>query len=578
MKRQILFVFGSQACVPDDPLIAARRLGCETAVFAAQVPCGASAVDRFERVDLNRQESVVEAARSLHRSHPVHAVVGYDDQAVPVVARIAAALDLPGHPVEAAAAAQDKVWMKERLAEAGVPIAAYTLARSEDDAVRWAGERGYPVVVKPVRGSASQGVIRADDEPALRAAYRRLRRIVRAYGLDTGGRSDAQQLVEAYLDGGHEVSAELLVRRGEPRVICLFEKPRLLDGTYFEESIYVTPTRLDPERAGEISELGVRAARALGLENGAAHCELRLTSSGPKVLEIAARVIGGACSRVFRGALGEDIHPYVLRLALGDEIEWPQPAPRAAGAMMLPIPGEGRLVAVTGADRAAQVTGIDDVIVTATPGDLIVPFPEQSCYTGFLTAHADTPEEVTAALELAASRIEMDLEPIGCGTWRADLTAHRDYRPPREHGVRTLEGLTRDEARAVVEPLVAAIHFGEYPEDLALAKARECVDELEAGYRGETGPETWIVADAGIALGSRSGDTCFASCLGVLPEARSTGLGSILLQSAMAIFARQGCRRIEASIDPHNGAMSGLAGRLGFAPVDGRDDASCCTC
>lgn len=584
MKRQVLFVFGSQACVPDDPLIAAQGMGCETAVFSAAVPCGVTAVDRYERVDVRRPQQAVAAARALNRAHSIHAVVGYDDQAVPVVARIADALGLPGHPIEAADAAQDKLLMKERFAAAGIPIAPFTLAEDEDDAVRWAGENGYPVVVKPVRGSASQGVIRAGDEEALRAAYRRLRRIVDDYGIDTGVRGNARQLVEGYLDGGREVSVELLIRDGAAHVVCLFDKPKLLDGTYFEESIYVTPTRLDPPLVEQISDLAVRACTALGLKTGAAHCEVRLTSSGPKVLEIAARVIGGACSRVFRGALGEDIHPYVVRLALGEEIAWPRPRDGASGAMMLPIPGEGRLRAVRGAERAGAVAGIDDVIVTATPGDIIVPFPEQSCYLGFLTARGDSPEAVTATLETAAGRIEMDLDPVGCLTWRGDVGPFLDYRPPERYGIRSLGDLGLDEARDIVVPLVAAIHFGEYPPELSIAKAQACVASIAAGERGETQPGWWLVTGAGVALGSRDGDTCFSSCLGVLPEARGTGLGPVLLKSIMGHFARLGCRHVQALVDPRQPAMNRVVRRLGFALAGDADETneanepSCCVC
>ena len=218
----------------------------------------AELVDRFERVSLDSPDHAVEAARALDTVHPVHAVVCYDDQAVPVVARIAADLGLPGHPIEAADAARDKVSMKRRFEVAGLPIAPYTLADDEDDAVCWADQRGYPVVVKPVRGSASQGVIRADNEVDLREAYRRLRRIVRTYKLDTGGRSDAQQLVESYLDGT-EVSVEMLVQDGSPHVLCVFGKPQPLHGPFFEETIYVTPPDLPQERLKELQDLrGVR--------------------------------------------------------------------------------------------------------------------------------------------------------------------------------------------------------------------------------------------------------------------------------------------------------------------------------
>lgn len=418
MNRHVLFVFGSQASgpqasTPNDPMRAARQLGCRTTVMGPTMACDVAPelLDHYEPVDLHDADAVVAAARALHRVHPIDGVVCYDDEAVAVVARIAADLGLPGHPVEAADAARDKVWMKQRLTAADVPIAPYLLARDEDDAVRWANQTGYPVVVKPVRGSASQGVIRADSEADLRTAYQWLQRIVRRYGLDTGGRSEREQLVEQYLDGG-EASVELLVRDGTPHVLCLFEKPRPLHGPYFEETIYVTPGQLPDEQRRRAEALAVRAARALGLRNGFAHCEIRLSSTGVFVLEVAARVIGGACSRVLGYAIGEDIHACIVRVALGDVFPIPRQQPVAVGAMMLPITGEGRLVAVRGLEQAGQVDAITDVMVCGTPGEVIVSFPEQGCYIGFLTARAATSAAVTAALSEAAERIQLELAPL----------------------------------------------------------------------------------------------------------------------------------------------------------------------
>jgi biotin carboxylase len=418
MDRQILFVFGGQSSGPqgsasNDPLLAARELGYGTAVLGPSRTCNLSPtlLDHYEQIDLRRYDTAVAAARSLHGACAIRAVVCYDDESAPVVARIAVDLDLPGHPVEAADAARDKVTMKQRFMAAGVPIARHTLACDEDDAVRWAADVGYPVVIKPVRGSASQGVIRANDERELRRAYRRVRRIVRDYRLDTGSQSDAAQLVEEYLDGS-EVSVELLVRDGKPHVLCVFEKPQALHGPFFEETIYVTPARLPADQQREVEELAVRAVSALGLRQGFAHCEVRLSSTGTFVLETAARVIGGACSRVLGHALGEDIHRCIIRIALGDAFPIPRQQSVAVGAMMLPVRGEGRLVKVGGMDRAAAIGAIQDVMICATPGETIVSFPEQGCYVGFLTARAETSEAVVKALTEAARRIDLELAPL----------------------------------------------------------------------------------------------------------------------------------------------------------------------
>lgn len=579
MTRQILFVFGNQACVPDDGLLAARQMGCTTTVMGAQLACCMSAelVDRFERVDLRRPDKVVEAARRIHAFEPIHAVVAYDDQGTPLAARIAAALGLPGHPIEAADAARDKVLMKQRFAAAGVPIAPYVLAQDEDDAVRWAGDNGYPVVVKPVRGSASQGVIRADDEAGLRQAYRRLRRIVLENRLDCGDRSDAQQLVEGYLDGA-EYSVELFVRGGVPSVLCVFEKPLPLTGPFFEETIYATPARLAPEEHRQIEDLARRGAVALGLRDGFGHCELRSGSRGMAVLEIGARLIGGACSRVFRYVLDEDIHPYVLRLALGDEVAPPRQAAGAAGAMMLPITCEGTLKAVRGLERARQVPGVKDVILNTSPGEVILSFPEASCYVGFVTAQAASVEDVANALAEASRRIDFEVAPLDCETWFCDIANQRSFRPPAELGIGTLEGHGLEEAEERVVPLVAATYFAEFPPALGREKAEHCLRWFEDGHRGQTDPSTWFTSEGrGVALGSVRDDTCYVSLLGVVPGQRKTGLGEALVRSVMAHFAGKGCSRMEIAVEPRQRGNMAFFRRLGFSPAtcDGHE---CCTC
>jgi biotin carboxylase/GNAT superfamily N-acetyltransferase len=578
MKRQVLFVFGNQACVPGDPLLAAKELDCETMVVGRTIPCGlpADLVDRFERADLKEPDNVVDMVRSFHRFRPIHAVVGYDDQAVPVVARIAKELGLPGNPVESADAARDKVLMKKCFEAAGLPISPFHLAAEEEDAIAWANRTGYPVVIKPVRGSASQGVIRANCKSELRQAYRRLRRIVRNQGLDTGGRSDAEQLVESYIDGD-EYSVELLIQEGEPYAICEFEKPIPLHGPFFEETIYVTPTRLTSERQATIRQLAIEAVKSLELRSGPAHCEIRLSADGPFVLEIGARVIGGACSRVFRHVLDEDIHSYVLRLALGDRIRLPQQKAGAAGAMMLPISGEGRLLSVSGLSNAQNVAGIQDVILTADPGDLIIPFPEQSCYVGFLTAKADTSEAVERALTIAAGAIEMELQPIECECWSRGIDDHRSYEPPAQYKIKTLEDYQFDEARKTVLPIVAAANFGELPPQLSLDEAEKCIRWLEDYNKGQTSPSFWLIADGGAALGSVCDDTCYVSCLSVVPEHRHSGLGTALMRTLMSIFARRGQTRMEVIVDPREPGSSGLFRRLGFA-AEVSGEQTCCAC
>jgi D-alanine-D-alanine ligase-like ATP-grasp enzyme/GNAT superfamily N-acetyltransferase len=567
MPRQILFVLGDHTCVPSDPLQAAHDLGCRSLVFAPQVPgCGAEAglMDQVEVVPAGHPEDAVRLARKYHAGQPLSAVVSYEDGASVTAARIAAGLGLPGHPVAAAVAAVDKPTMKERFTAAGLPIAPYLLAGDEDDAVAFTSQTGYPVVVKPCRGGASQGVIRADDEPGLRRAYRRLRRIVRDYGLDTGGRPNQVQLVEGYLPGG-EVSVELVLDRGRPQVTAVFEKPRLLTGPFFEETVYLTPPRLDPGVQAEARELAVAAAAALGLWHGPAHCELRVCPDGLYLLEVAGRLLGGACARVFRDCLGTDIHPLLLRLAMGEEVDIPVADPaRPAAALMLPVPGEGQLVALHGVDRARRVPGVTDVTEVGCLGDVIVPFPEQACYpVGFIGAAGATHEQVEDALAWASASISVELAPVGCQYWTRPLdAADKAPGPASETGIRLLADLPAAEARDLAVRYVADIMYGELPPDEAHREA-ECTVAREY-QRGELAGV--YLPGQGLMLGFLDGDTGYVCCFGVLPDQRRAGTGSALMAAQLAAFGRAGAVMAKSETDPRLPLGAALLRRSGFTP------------
>jgi biotin carboxylase/GNAT superfamily N-acetyltransferase len=577
-SSHVLFVFGGQACVPSDPLAAAKRLGYEVTVLAERQPCGLppELADHIVLTPFGTVESVVARARDVHSDRPLRAVLGYDDQAVPIVARIAAACGLTGNPIDAADAARDKPMMKERFRQAGVPIADYHLAADETDAVGWADRVGYPVVVKPTRGSASQGVIRANSAEELRTAYRRVCRIVREYGLDTDGRTASAQLVERYVHGS-EYSVELFIRDGRPAPLCIFEKPDPLFGPFFEETVYVTPPRLNGARIAELENLAVRAAEAVGLQTGLAHCEIRLGDEGPVVLELAGRLIGGACSRVFRALLPIDVHELILRLASGEDLQRPRILSRAAGALMLPIPAEGRMIALDGAEAARAVPGIQDVIINSSKGDVILPFPEQSCYIGFITAAGETFDDVQRALAEASDCMELEMEPLECERLFRSLGDEGTTTIPA--GVRTLGGLSVDEAREQLLPLVAAAYHPELPSDEARDQALACLRCVEEGKEGDSNPGLWLIhEDGGFVLASRTGQTGHLLRVGVIPDARGNNIAVALMRAAFVVLAEAGCTGVDTLVDPRLPPPGRLARKVGFAAAAEACQTSCCEC
>ncbi|CAG1769051.1 partial Alanine--anticapsin ligase, partial [uncultured bacterium] len=267
-----------------------------------------------------------------------------------------------------------------------------------------------PCVVKPLDLNGSRGVIRADDAAELGAAIKRLSRLLHALN-----RSSAPKpfLIEDFIPG-FEVALEGLLDHGELHVLALFDKPDPLDGPFFEETIYVTPSRLPIDVQQAITTCAADSARALGLHDGPMHAELRVNDRGPWLVEVAGRSIGGLCSQTLRFAHSADVtlEELIVRQALGFSLDALEREGQAGGVMMIPIPGEGLLRGVTGVDEAKAVIGIEDVQITARLNYPIVPLPEGESYLGFIFARGDTPDQVEAALRTAHSKLHFKIDPV----------------------------------------------------------------------------------------------------------------------------------------------------------------------
>jgi len=267
----------------------------------------------------------------------------------------------------------------------------------------------YPCVIKPLRLAASRGVIRADNPNAFVDAQTRLAAILAQPGIAGCGEWAEQYLVEDFI-GGPEVALEGLVVAGRLRVLAIFDKPDPLDGPFFEETIYVTPSRLPDAAQAAIAECAQAAVTALDLREGPIHAELRWNKDGAWLIELAARPIGGRCSAALKFGDGVTLEELIVRHALGMPLPSLEREARPSGVMMLPVPHSGTLRAIRGQTEAARVPGIDAVQVTVAPGQTLVAWPEGSRYVGFIFAHGDTPELAEAALRAAHQQIELVIE------------------------------------------------------------------------------------------------------------------------------------------------------------------------
>lgn len=393
-----------------DFMEAAGRLGTEVVVGTDQRQALEEATrERVLPLDFLHPEEAVRQIEAFDRKRPLDVLFGVDDETVLLAALASEALGLPANSVESVRAARSKWRLRERLREAGLPGPDYRAFPRDADPRAAAAEVGYPCVLKPTFLSASRGVIRADDPESFAAAFRRIAKLLVLPDLEVrGGEEAGRILVESFVPG-EEVALEGLLVRGRLRVLALFDKPDPLEGPYFEETYYVTPSRLPAATQARIAERVGAAAAALGLEEGPVHAEARLRGGDCILIECAARSIGGLCSRTLRFGAGLALEEVLLRHALGLEVEPPQRETSAAAVLMLPIPRAGVLRGVDGVEAARAVRGVVEVDITIPIGHPVVPLPEGDRYLGFAFSRGETAAEAEGALREARELLRFDI-------------------------------------------------------------------------------------------------------------------------------------------------------------------------
>jgi len=338
--------------------------------------------------------------------YPIDAIIPVDEDRAVAAAYIARTLGLRHNRVDSVLAAKNKHRMRELLKAAGLPVPRFWRFSLEMNRREISRQVTYPCVIKPVFLSTSRGVMRADNPDQFVTAVNRLEAILNDPSVKRrGGASASAVLVEEFIPGV-EVAVEGLLTNGKLRVLTIFDKPDPLEGPFFEETIYVTPSRLPAARQERIEEMTAAATRAIGLSHGPIHAELRVNEGGPWVIEVAARAIGGLCSRSLRFGKDVSLEEMILRQALGEDIDSVQREKMAAGVMMIPIPGAGVLREVRGLEQARAVPGIEDVVITAHITQRIAPPPDGSSYLGFIFSRAAAAADAERALREAHSRLE----------------------------------------------------------------------------------------------------------------------------------------------------------------------------
>jgi hypothetical protein len=354
-------------------------------------------------------DAVVQAASDRR----IDGIVAVGDRPTVIAARVAEELGVPWHRPDAATIARNKLLTRERLRDAGLPVPWFVpFSISQEPSAIRPEALTYPCVLKPVALSASRGVIRADDPASLNAAVDRLRTLMRSPEL-LAERDDAHDLalVEGFIPG-REYAVEALLHRGTMQALAVFDKPDPLDGPFFEETIYVTPSDRPPAEQATILRAVFQAAKAIGLHHGPIHAECRVNADGVFVLEVGARPIGGLCARALRFDPGPiSLEELLLQHAVGQSPAIWERETLAAGVMMIPIPRRGVYRGVDGVDAARDVPHVEDIRITAKADQVLLPLPEGGSYLGFIFARAEQAGDVERALRLAHRRLRFAIDP-----------------------------------------------------------------------------------------------------------------------------------------------------------------------
>lgn len=360
-------------------------------------------------IDFQNEALAVETILAEANQHAFRGIIGTDDTTTELAAKVAKKLSLPHNDPQAVKIAQRKDLARLSLKESDVKIPQFNLLSTAKALSEQAIKVNFPAVIKPVALSASRGVIRVNDELELSQAIERIKNmLIEERQIDESVRETL--ILEEFIPG-KEIAVEAMLHNGTLDVLAIFDKPDPLEGPFFEETYYITPTSFPEEVQQEIKQVVLKSCNAYGLSEGPIHAECRINENGVWLLEVAARTIGGMCGRLLSLGTGHSLEELVLLHAMGHRIEI-KTIESAAGVLMIPIPNAGILKRVEGLLEAQRVPFISELSIEVRDGYELVPLPEGNSYLGFIFAEAPTVKEAEQALRDAHDCLNIIIAPL----------------------------------------------------------------------------------------------------------------------------------------------------------------------
>jgi len=357
--------------------------------------------------DFSNQRMAVQKIYQTVRHQNIVGVIATDDYTVEIAAQVASKLRLPHNPVSGMKAARWKHHARRVLQQAGLPVPTHRCIQLNEPLAQQIDGFPFPCVVKPLNLSGSKGVIRSNTKDEFLAACERIRHIV----ADQPSVEARQTLlVESYIPG-IEVALEGILEQGKFTALAIFDKPDPLEGPYFEETYYITPSRLSHRQQQKLINCVADACHAYGLITGPVHAELRITEDVVYIIEVAARTIGGECARLLEYGTGYSLEELVILNAMGKSVA-PTAFQTSAGVLMIPTPKAGVLRRIEGILAAQKIPYIDAINIAIREGHELKCLPEGSSYLGFIFASGPNPAIVEKALRRAHQALNIVVAPL----------------------------------------------------------------------------------------------------------------------------------------------------------------------
>ncbi len=360
-------------------------------------------IDEFINIDTSNKGIVLEECRKINENKKISGAVTFLEYRVPMVAEVVKEFGLSGNSVDTALKTRDKFLMRNALAEGNVPIPKYKSVSSYEELINSVEEIGFPNVIKPINMAASRNVYKNNNIEELKEHYESAIKDSPLYGV----KKEESLLLEEYMDG-QEFSVESVTFKGKTTIVCITKKIVKGKNTFVEVG-HVVPAPIEKELEDEIKEVVRKTIKALNVENSVTHTEVKATSSGVKVVEIATRLGGDRIPELVEIALGIDLWSANLSIALGEEPDLKQSKNNGAAIYFI-TSNPGKITSIERTNIKDKPSYVKDIVIECKVNDVVTDLNNNSSRLGEIIVSGENAVEAEQNAKKELEKIKINLE------------------------------------------------------------------------------------------------------------------------------------------------------------------------